>query len=70
VNPERLMDLVRLGDAEIAGLDRDEARLQSALENLRDTLEKKRRILEAQLEAVQEILAQTDEALKLGEVAP
>jgi len=62
------MELVRLGDAEIESLDRDEARLRSTLEHLHDTLERKRKILEAQLEAVQEILTQTVGALET--VAP
>jgi F0F1-type ATP synthase delta subunit len=64
MKPEHLLELVRLGDAEIGELDRDEARLRTALENLLNILERKRNILEAQLGAIQELIQQNKEAIE------
>lgn len=67
MDAEKLLALVHLGDEAIESIDRDEARLYSALETLRDVLERKRTILEAQLAAVQEVLTQTKEAMATAE---
>ena len=52
---DKIMDLVKLADRELQRLDADELRLMPSIQRLKEILEDKRRILEAQLATMEHL---------------